>query len=62
MISPVWTHAAGGRKLAYGENVGIFRDCVVAATDDEAKELAAKANGYVWPSGSPRSASARRCA
>jgi alkanesulfonate monooxygenase SsuD/methylene tetrahydromethanopterin reductase-like flavin-dependent oxidoreductase (luciferase family) len=49
MISPVWTHAAGGRKLAFGENVGIFRDCVVAPTDDEAKELAAKANGYVWP-------------
>jgi alkanesulfonate monooxygenase SsuD/methylene tetrahydromethanopterin reductase-like flavin-dependent oxidoreductase (luciferase family) len=49
MISPKWTHAQGGRKLAFGENIGLFRDCVVAATDEEAKALAAKANGYVWP-------------
>jgi alkanesulfonate monooxygenase SsuD/methylene tetrahydromethanopterin reductase-like flavin-dependent oxidoreductase (luciferase family) len=49
MIKPQWTHAAGGRKLKFGENIGLFRDCVVAPTDAEAKQLAADANGYVWP-------------
>lgn len=37
------------RKLKFGENIGIFRDCLIAPTDAEAKELAANTNGYVWP-------------
>lgn len=41
--------AQAGRRLAFGEGLGIFRDCVVAPTDEEARALAANANGYVWP-------------
>jgi len=41
--------SSAGRRLAFGENIGVFRDCVVAPSDAEAKQLAAEANGYVWP-------------
>ncbi len=41
--------AKAGRELGYGEKMGVFRDCVVAPTDAEAKSLASNGLGYVWP-------------
>ncbi|BCJ85606.1 luciferase [Effusibacillus dendaii] len=37
-----------GRELALGESVGVFRDVLVAKTDEEGKRLAAGGNGWVW--------------
>ena len=38
-----------GRKYKRGENIGLFRDVLVAKTDEEAKRLARDGNGFVWP-------------
>jgi alkanesulfonate monooxygenase SsuD/methylene tetrahydromethanopterin reductase-like flavin-dependent oxidoreductase (luciferase family) len=39
---------AGGRKLAFGQGVGLIRELVVADTDAEAMELARNAGSFIW--------------
>lgn len=38
-----------GRNYTYGQNIGIFRDCLVLEDAAEAHKYAAMANGFVWP-------------
>lgn len=38
-----------GREISYGDSIGIFRDVLVAKTDEDAHRLAADGNGFVWP-------------
>ncbi|RFU65128.1 LLM class flavin-dependent oxidoreductase [Peribacillus glennii] len=38
-----------GREIAYGDSIGVFRDVLVAKTDEDAHRLAADGNGFVWP-------------
>ena len=42
------TAAANGRDYAIGQNVGMFRDCLVCPDANEAHGYAANANGFVW--------------
>jgi len=38
-----------GRTYDYGQNIGIFRDCMVLRDSAEAHYHAANGNGFVWP-------------
>lgn len=38
-----------GREIASGDGIGVFRDVLVANSDERAHELAADGNGFVWP-------------
>ncbi|ADG06006.1 LLM class flavin-dependent oxidoreductase [Kyrpidia tusciae] len=38
-----------GRQYSWGQNIGIFRDVLVAKTDEEAHQWASIGNGFVWP-------------
>lgn len=40
---------AAGRDYAFGQNIGIFRDCLVQRDSAEAHYWAARGNGFVWP-------------
>jgi len=37
-----------GRKISWGDNVGHFREIVVADTEEEAREISRHGMGYVW--------------
>ena len=38
-----------GHDYAFGQNIGIFRDCLVLDDSAEAHRYAAQGNGFVWP-------------